>query len=106
MDHLANEIRDYVVEYFLFGCGRDAITNETSLMEEGIVDSSGVMELVAFLESNYGIEVDDSELLPRNLESPRRIASYVRRKMRGNAPQPSHAPSPALAGASPAYSAW
>ena len=83
MDHLATEIKSFIVDNFLFGFGGDEISNDTPLIAEGIIDSSGIMELVSFLESSYALTVAESELLPSNLDSVRRIARYVRRKLHG-----------------------
>ncbi len=58
----------------------DALSNEASLLEKGIVDSTGVLEVVSFLEKEFGIKVDDAELLPENLDSIGRIAEFVGRK--------------------------
>lgn len=77
---LNQEIKAFIVDNFLFGVGGEQIGDQDSLITEGIIDSSGVMELVAFLESTYGFQVTDSELLPANLDSIQRIAAYVARK--------------------------
>ena len=58
------EITKYIVETFLFGQGAQ-LTDDASFLEQGILDSTGVLELVAHLESTYGIKVNDDELTPR-----------------------------------------
>lgn len=75
-------VRDFVVDNFLFG-DADRLTEETSFIESGIVDSTGVMELVAFLEETYGIKVDDDEVIPENLDGLRNVAAYLARKING-----------------------
>jgi acyl carrier protein len=57
-----------------------AFTDETSLLRQGIVDSTGVLELVSFLERDFEVEVNDLEILPENLDSVACIAAYVHRK--------------------------
>jgi len=73
------EIRAYIVDRFLFGKG-DGLSNSASFMEQHLVDSTGILEVVMFLESKYGIKVADEELIPENLDSIDRIAAFVRRK--------------------------
>ena len=79
------EIRRYIVEQFLFGQDAD-LTDSSSFLDKGILDSTGVLELVAHLESTYGIKVSDDELLPDNLDSIDAICSFIDRKTRTAAP--------------------
>jgi acyl carrier protein len=58
----------------------DALADDASLLEQGIVDSTGVLEVVAFLETEFGIEVRDEDLLPQNLDTVAAITGYVARK--------------------------
>ena len=79
MSDTKRDIRNFVVETFLFG--QDAgLTNETSFLEQGIVDSTGVLELVAHLERTYSIKVKDEELIPDNLDSIDSIANFLATK--------------------------
>lgn len=73
------EIRDFVVETFLFGEAA-GLTDETSFLREGIIDSTGVLELVAYLESTHGVKIKDEELIPENLDSISAIAAYLAKK--------------------------
>lgn len=73
------EIRDFVVSQFLFG-DPGTLQNDSSFMEENVVDSTGVMELVAFIEGKYDIKLLDGEILPENLDSINRIANFIVRK--------------------------
>ena len=68
-------IRDYIVESFLLD--DDELDLETSLIGSGIIDSTGMMEIVAFIEETYGLEVDERDLVPENFDSVSRIAGYV-----------------------------
>ena len=72
-------IRQFVVENFLFGHG-DTLTDTASFLDEGIIDSTGVLQVVAFLEETFAISVRDSELIPENLDSIDAIAAFVERK--------------------------
>ncbi len=74
------KIREFIVETFLFGADDAQLEDGESLLESGIVDSTGVLELVAFLESEFGFEVKDEELVPENLDSIDKLARYVERK--------------------------
>ena len=56
------------------------VTDTTSFLDTGIVDSTGVLEIIAFLQSEFGIEVEDNEILPENLDSVAAIAAYISRK--------------------------
>ena len=74
-------VRRFIGENFLFRDNADAIGNDASLLDAGVIDSTGVLELVCFLETTFGIEVGDDEMLPENLDSIRAIAGYVDRKL-------------------------
>ena len=77
---LNEEIRAFVVDNFLFGEGGEKLADGDSLVEGGVIDSMGVAELVAFVESRFGISVADDELVPDNLDSIARVAAFVERK--------------------------
>ena len=72
-------VKAYVVENFLFGDDR-RIGPETEFLENGILDSTGVLELVGFLEEKFGIRVEDDELVPANLNSLEKITLYISKK--------------------------
>ncbi len=73
------KVREFVVENFLFG-DDTGLSEATSFRDEGIVDSTGVLELVAFLETEFGITIEGSEYIPDNLDSIEKIAQFVVRK--------------------------
>lgn len=81
MTELAQSIRDYVVENFLFG-DDDDFDNDDSFLEKGLLDSTGVLLLVDHLEDTHSIEVESDEITPDNLDSINLIASYVQRKLK------------------------
>ena len=70
-------LRDFIVETFLFGEGGDDLGDEDSLLERGIIDSTGVLELSAFLEDELGVKVTDADLVPDNFDSIARLAAFV-----------------------------
>ena len=72
-------VKAYVVENFLFG-DDSRIDPETDFLENGILDSTGVLELVGFLEEKYGIRVEDDELVPENMNSLEKISLYISKK--------------------------
>jgi len=74
-------IRQFVIDNFLFGQDADTLKNDESFLESEIIDSTGVLELVSFIEATFGIEVHDDEMLPENLDSIRAISNYVSRKL-------------------------
>ena len=82
MDPLIQELRQFIVNNFLFGdeSERFAFSDADSFQERGIVDSTGILELVCHLEEQYAIDVTDAELVPENLDSLSRIARYIHRK--------------------------
>ena len=72
-------IRKFLIENFLFEEDEN-LKNDTSFLENGILDSTGVLELIAFLEETYGIEVEDEEVIPENLDSIANVAQYIQKK--------------------------
>jgi acyl carrier protein len=80
MNAIQLETKQFIVDNFLFGGTDDGLTPDASLLKRGIIDSTGVMELVLFIENSYGIEVEDEEIVPENLDSLSRIAKYVESK--------------------------
>jgi acyl carrier protein len=79
---VSETIRQFIVEYFLFGDDRN-LTGHSSFIEDGIVDSTGILELVAFLEETFQIQIDDEELVPENLDCIAKVERYVLAKMEG-----------------------
>jgi len=73
-------ITAFVCESLPPGPLRGKLDENTSLLESGIIDSTGVLELVQFLEGRFGLTVEDAELVPENLDSISRICAYLRRK--------------------------
>ena len=72
-------VREFILENFIIDAAED-LREEDSLLERGIIDSTGVLELVAFIEEKFGITVEDDELIPENLDTIRDIAEFIRQK--------------------------
>ncbi len=77
---IRHELRSFIKDNFMIGRNPDELTDNGSLLELGIIDSTGVLELVGFLEERYGIQVEDNELVPENLDSLENLERYVSRK--------------------------
>lgn len=76
---MCKELRQFVSENFLYGRAA-ALTDDDSFLAKGIIDSTGVLELVNFLEMRYGIKVQDRDLVPENLDSINNVAKFVQRQ--------------------------
>ena len=85
----ASRIEDFIRTNFLFD-GAEKIGEHDSLLDRGIIDSTGAMELVSFLETAFSIEINDRDLTPENLDSLSALTSFVSRKLaqREEAAQP------------------
>ena len=77
---LKEDIRKFILENFIVD-GDGDLGNEDSLLEKGIIDSTGVLELVAFIEETYHIKVQDEELVPDNLDSINNISNFIQNKI-------------------------
>lgn len=77
---ILNEIRGYIVENILFGDGQ-GLAAETPFHESGILDSTGFLEIITFVEERFDVEIADSDLVPENLGTLSRISSLVARKL-------------------------
>jgi acyl carrier protein len=81
MPNVEQELRRFVIDNFPFGQPGDALSNDDSFLDRGIIDSTGVLELVTFLEERYDIKVEDEELVPDNLDSINRLVRFLERKL-------------------------
>lgn len=76
---IESEIRDFVINNFLFGKS-DGLTDSESLLENGIIDSTGVLELIGFLQERFDIQIEDDEIIPTNLDSIQNLVRYISEK--------------------------
>lgn len=79
-DQVRAQLLDFVVTNYLFGDVTRAPRDDDSLVEGGIIDSTGVMELIEFLEADFGIEVSDDDTVPSNLDTIANLTAFVLRK--------------------------
>lgn len=86
MDRLNIELRDFIVENFLFG-DELRFSDADSFLKQGIIDSTGVVEIIAFIEERYGIKVEDDEIAPDNLDSIEKLSRFIDRKARITQPR-------------------
>jgi len=77
-------VTSFIKQNFLFWSDEFSIGYDSSLMEGGIVDSTSILELVSFLESQFGIKIEDHEFIPENLDSLQNITEFVLRKTNGS----------------------
>jgi len=78
-------VRQFIIDNFLFE-DNGSLTADMSFLENGIIDSTGVLELIAFLEADFRIKVEDSDIVPENLDSLDRIAAFLDRKLKAEEP--------------------
>jgi acyl carrier protein len=76
----AETIRGFIIDNYLFE-ESEQLKEDTSFLDSGILDSTGILELVAFIEEKYGIRVEDNELIPENLDSILNVVGYLQRKI-------------------------
>lgn len=74
------KLRKYILETYLFTTDDSALANDDSFLDKGIIDSTGILELVMYLEEEFGLAVADEELLPDNLDSINNLVQFVARK--------------------------
>jgi acyl carrier protein len=77
---ISNEIRNFILENFMMGMEENELKDSESLLDKGIIDSTGVLELVGFIEEHYGISIEDEELVPENLDSVDNLKKFIQEK--------------------------
>lgn len=81
MQKIAQKIRDFVIDNFLFEEADNRFSNDDSFFENGLVDSVGILTLVEFVKEKYAISIEDDEIVPDNWDSVHRIAAFVHTKL-------------------------
>lgn len=76
-------IKTFIVENFLFGEDED-LNDDTSFLDDGIIDSTGVLELVEFIEEQFNFKIDDEEMIPENLDSLNNLEAYISKQISGS----------------------
>lgn len=77
---IEDKIRDYILENFLFTDDQSALSSTDSFLEKGLVDSTGILEIMTFIEDEYGFSVEDDEMIPENLDSVINIVKFIGKK--------------------------
>jgi acyl carrier protein len=78
---IEKDVKKFIESRFLFNAFECTIDEDTSFMESGIIDSTGILELIAFLQDQYKITIEDHEMLPQNLDSLSSISKYIKSKL-------------------------
>ena len=79
MEEIRTKIKQFLIDNFLFG-DDSGLEDDTSFLEEGIIDSTGMLELITFLEEEFAIQLDDEELIPENLDSINNLLAFLSKK--------------------------
>jgi acyl carrier protein len=77
-----NKVKEFVIDNYLYG-DDSRLKEDTSFLAHGIIDSTGVVELVSFLQETFNISVADDEMIPENLDSLKHIEQFLKRKLNG-----------------------
>lgn len=83
MQDVKSQVRKYIEDDFIMGVAGQQFTDSDSFLKRKIIDSTGFLELVTYLETTFGIIVEDDEMTPENLDSLDNINAYVLRKSAG-----------------------
>ena len=86
MPSVRDRVHEFVLEDLLLGDSEAMPAEDESLLESGTIDSTGILELIQFLEAEFGIEIADDETVPENLDGIARIVDYIGRKT-GSSPE-------------------
>ena len=81
MTEVESKVRKFIEDNFLFREDRTALADSESLIDAGLIDSTGILELVAFLETGFGFTMADADIVPANLDSIKAIIAYVEGKV-------------------------
>ncbi len=77
---IRDKIRNFITDNFMMGMNPEDLADSDSLLDKGIVDSTGILELIGFLEESFDIQIDDEELIPENLDSVVNLVNFANRK--------------------------
>lgn len=75
-----DKVRNYILENYLFTEDQSELNSEDSFLEKGIIDSTGILEIIFFLEEEFELSVDDEEMIPENLDSVNNIVKFINSK--------------------------
>jgi acyl carrier protein len=78
---VSSKVREFIKDNFMFRDDRADLANDESLLDAGLIDSTGILELVAFIETEFSIQMADTDIVPENLDSVETIVRYVDGKL-------------------------
>ena len=81
MVDIKQDLREYIINNFLFGDEDNSFNDDDSFMENSILDSTGILDIILFIEEKYGIKIEDNEILPENLDSLNNLEKFIKTKM-------------------------
>ncbi|MDB6016679.1 MAG: hypothetical protein JWR19_1168 [Pedosphaera sp.] len=93
---IENQIQQHIAQNLLFSEDGFQYDREASFLQEGIIDSMGVMELIAFVGSAFHIQIEPADIIPDNFDSVNKLAAFIRRRQGAAATQPSLAVAPSI----------
>lgn len=79
MTDFKSTIKNFIIDNFLFG-DDEGLEDDISFLEEGIIDSTGILELITFLEEDFSIKIEDEEMIPENLDSINNLIAFLNKK--------------------------
>lgn len=77
---IEEKLRGFILDNFLFTDDQSALSSEDSFMEKGIIDSTGILEVIFFLKEEFDVQVEDDEMVPENLDSVNNLVAYIDKK--------------------------
>ena len=78
---IEEKVKVYILDNFLFTDDQSALSSEDSFMDKGIIDSSGILEVIYFLEEEFNVQVEDDEIIPENLDSVKNLVAFIENKI-------------------------
>lgn len=80
MENIRKKVKSFLLGNYLFTEDDAALADDVSFLESGLIDSTGMMEVIFFIEENFSISVDDAEMIPENLDSVESLVAFVAQK--------------------------
>ncbi|MDH5766917.1 MAG: acyl carrier protein [Gammaproteobacteria bacterium] len=77
---MKDKLRLYILENFLFTDDQSELKDDDSFMDQGIMDSTGILELIFFIEDEFSVKVENEEMIPENLDSVNRVVNFINKK--------------------------
>lgn len=78
---IEKKLRQYVLNNYLFTDDESALVNEDSFLERGIIDSTGILEMISYINKEYNVVISDDEMIPENLDSINNMVAFITRKL-------------------------